>query len=327
MCCAGGIKAALEYSGKNLLPQSFGVCDGLGGLTGVIREEGPNYALMDFSSSSLTQRLSCENMIPPDHDHDVPVVEPNQHDEYLESSLLLFFERMVIRLLPSFHGRDIDSPFFANGQVFEMIMWLQMAHALVWKQEEKARIGFYGKLILDLGEQTHSFVMQDMNESREISMGLGHAQEFYQETIRRRFVFKDKGPNEAIDVPLKMEKSDCVMLREYHVMNAYRLFYVVNMLESCLQSLCTMTQASIRRMIKESVDAAIGCWSRGKGNANVRNDASGLGQLGVETLHLVFVSDFWGLWKVNLMPFHGVEGAVEWKRTTLPGSIKLWDED
>ncbi|GJV59435.1 putative reverse transcriptase domain-containing protein [Tanacetum coccineum] len=46
-----------------------------------------------------------------------------------------------------------------------------------------------------------------MNELREISIRLRvRAHEFYQEMIRRRFVFEER-PNEAIDVPIKDEKS------------------------------------------------------------------------------------------------------------------------
>ncbi|GJV47022.1 putative reverse transcriptase domain-containing protein [Tanacetum coccineum] len=69
-----------------------------------------------------------------------------------------------------------------------------------------------------------------------------------------------------------------------------------------------MTQAVIRRMIKESVDASIATeWAR---KANVRNDASGSGPVrGQDTTPVVRECTFDGFMKCNLVVFHGVEGA------------------
>nr|GFD47200.1 hypothetical protein [Tanacetum cinerariifolium] len=49
-----------------------------------------------------------------------------------------------------------------------------------------------------------------------------------------------------------------------------------------------LTQNAIRRMIKDSVDAAIAV-ERAR-QANAGNDARGLDQLGVRMLHLLFMS-------------------------------------
>ncbi|GKB89786.1 putative reverse transcriptase domain-containing protein [Tanacetum coccineum] len=74
-----------------------------------------------------------------------------------------------------------------------------------------------------------------------------------------------------------------------------------------------MTQAAIRRMIKESVDAAIAA-ERAR-QANVRNDASGSGPVrGRDTAPVVRECTFAGFMKCNPTVFCRVEGAVKLRR-------------
>ncbi|GJU15650.1 putative reverse transcriptase domain-containing protein [Tanacetum coccineum] len=74
-----------------------------------------------------------------------------------------------------------------------------------------------------------------------------------------------------------------------------------------------MTQAAIRQMIKESVDAAIAA-ERAR-QANVRNDASGSRPVrGRDTAPAVRECTFVGFMKCNPSAFHGVEGAIELQR-------------
>ncbi|GKE69925.1 hypothetical protein Tco_1527997, partial [Tanacetum coccineum] len=74
-----------------------------------------------------------------------------------------------------------------------------------------------------------------------------------------------------------------------------------------------MTQAAIRRMIKESVDVAIAA-ERAR-QSNVRNDASGYGPVrGQDTAPDVRECTFAGFMKCNPTIFHGVEGAVKLRR-------------
>ncbi|GJR09117.1 putative reverse transcriptase domain-containing protein [Tanacetum coccineum] len=74
-----------------------------------------------------------------------------------------------------------------------------------------------------------------------------------------------------------------------------------------------MTQAAIRRMIKESVDAAIAA-ERAR-QANVRNDASRSGPVrGRDTAPAVRECTFSKFMKCNPAAFRGVEGAVELRR-------------
>ncbi|GJU27283.1 hypothetical protein Tco_1165904 [Tanacetum coccineum] len=117
----------------------------------------------------------------------------------------------------------------------------------VVEKKGKAKDEYYGKLILDLGNEVRSSVVQGMATMEKLVEKLGNAKEkaeckklkkeleearlsntflrmqnerverdlywtrvraheFYQEMIRRGFVFEER-PNEAIDVPVENEKS------------------------------------------------------------------------------------------------------------------------
>ncbi|GKD86221.1 hypothetical protein Tco_1357375, partial [Tanacetum coccineum] len=74
-----------------------------------------------------------------------------------------------------------------------------------------------------------------------------------------------------------------------------------------------MTQAVIRRMIKESLDAAIA--AERERQAKVRNDGSGSGLIrGRDTALAVRECTFAGFMKCNLAVFRRIEGAVELQR-------------
>ncbi|GJZ88004.1 hypothetical protein Tco_0659786 [Tanacetum coccineum] len=74
-----------------------------------------------------------------------------------------------------------------------------------------------------------------------------------------------------------------------------------------------MTQAAIRRVIKESVDAAFVA-ERAR-QANVRNDASGSRPVrGRYTAPVVRECTFAGFMKCNLATFRGVKGAIKLRR-------------
>ncbi|GJY40057.1 hypothetical protein Tco_0427327 [Tanacetum coccineum] len=291
-----------------------------------------------YSSLPLvTCKIVMVNVIPPDHDHDVPVVEPNQHDdapvvpepvledededpkedefeeeedpqededdmeidieedekepeltypyeevdplnppppasesepddeievenpiehedetvpvsvyEVGESSTAAIPREDGDRLLPGFMRRDIDSLFGRMVNFLRRLYGREMAHALVKKKGE-AKDRFYGKLILDLGNEVRSSVeqgtaameklveklenveekakckklkkeleearlsntflrMQNERVERDLYWTRVRAHEFYQEMIRRGFVFEER-PNEAIDVSIEDEKS------------------------------------------------------------------------------------------------------------------------
>ncbi|GJR70456.1 hypothetical protein Tco_0016521 [Tanacetum coccineum] len=74
-----------------------------------------------------------------------------------------------------------------------------------------------------------------------------------------------------------------------------------------------MTQATMRRMIKESVDTAIAV--KRESQAKVRNNASGSRPVrGQNTAHVVCKCTFAGFMKCNPTVFHGIKGAIKLRR-------------
>nr|GEZ75202.1 putative reverse transcriptase domain-containing protein [Tanacetum cinerariifolium] len=137
------------------------------------------------------------------------------------------------------------------------------------------------------------------------------APDFYQEMIHRGFVF-EKRPNEAINVLIE--------IRRVHHLSHEDLLMMLSSLVSIVVSLFIMpsksaplTQAAIRRMIKENVDTVIAA-ERAR-QANVRNNARGSGPVrGQDAVPAVRECTFTGFMKCNPNVFHGTEGAVELKR-------------
>ncbi|GJR09219.1 putative reverse transcriptase domain-containing protein [Tanacetum coccineum] len=318
-----------------------------------------------YSSLPLvTCKIIMVNVIPPDHDHDVPVVEPNQHDDALvvpepvledededpeedefeeeedpqededdmeidieedenepeltypyeevdplnppppasesepddeievenpiehedetvpvsvyevgESSTAAIPREDGDRLLPGFMRRDIDSLFGRMVNFLRRLCGRETAHALVEKKGE-AKDKFYGKLILDLGNEVRSSVEQGTAAMEKLVEKL--------ENVKEKAECK------------KLKKE----LEEARIMPSKS---------------APMTQAVIRRMIKESVDVAIVVERARK--ANVSCDASGSGPVrGRDTALAVRECTFAGFMKCNPAAFHGVEGAVELRR-------------
>ncbi|GJT85698.1 reverse transcriptase zinc-binding domain-containing protein, partial [Tanacetum coccineum] len=213
------------------------------------------------------------NVIPPDHDHDVPVVEPNKHDdapvvdplnppppasesepdneievenpiehedetipvsvyEVGESSTTVIPREDGDRLLPGFMRRDIDSLFGRMVNFSRRLCSHEMTHTLVKKKGEAME-----KLVEKLEN------VEEKTKCKKLKKEFKEA---------RGFMFEEC-PNEAIDVSIKDEKSPLT--------------------ETIMPpKSAPMTQAAIRRMIKESVDAAIAAERSRKAN-----DASGYG--------------------------------------------------
>ncbi|GJS32779.1 putative reverse transcriptase domain-containing protein [Tanacetum coccineum] len=133
------------------------------------------------------------------------------------------------------------------------------------------------------------------------------AHEFYQEMIRRGFVFEER-PNEAIDVPIWKMRRVTVSKSEDLLGCVVVLFQLI-----MPSKFAPMTQAAIRRMIKESVDASIDA-ERAR-QSNVRNDTSGSGLVrGRDTAPTVRECTFARFMKCNPAAFRRVEGAVELRK-------------
>nr|GEV50979.1 hypothetical protein [Tanacetum cinerariifolium] len=245
------------------------------------------------------------NVIPPDHVDDIPVVEPKQHDDVLVVPELVLVDPLnpspptsesepedVIEaenpiehedetvpasvhevgksssaaiqrkdgdsLLHNFMIWDIDSLFGLIASILRRLRGHEAAHALVEKKG-KAKDKYYGKLILDLGNEARSSVEQGTAAMEKLVEKLGNAEDKFEcKKLKkeleeaRGFVLEERS-NEAIDVSIEDEKSPSIMPLKF----------------------APLTQAAIRRMIKENVDAVIAA-ERAR-QANVRNDASGSG--------------------------------------------------
>ncbi|GKE58491.1 hypothetical protein Tco_1497676 [Tanacetum coccineum] len=125
-----------------------------------------------------------------------------------ESSTIVIPREDGDSLLPGFMRRDIDSFFGQIANLSRRLCGLETAHALV-KKKGKAKDKFYGKLILDLGNEVCSSVEERAAAMENLVRKLGNTKEKaeckrlnkeLEET--RGFVFKER-PNEAIDVPVE----------------------------------------------------------------------------------------------------------------------------
>ncbi|GJZ48387.1 hypothetical protein Tco_0602219 [Tanacetum coccineum] len=173
-------------------------------------------------------------------------------------------------LLPGFMRRDIDSLFGRMVNFSRRLCGREMAHTLVEKKG-KVKDKFYSKLILDLGNEVRSSVEQGMAAMEKLVKRLDNTED---------------------NVECKKLKKE---LEEARIMPPKS---------------APITQAPIRRMIKESVYVVIAAeWAR---QANVRNDASGSGPVrGQDTAPAVRECTFSGFMKCNLVVFRGIEGAVK----------------
>ncbi|GJW49130.1 hypothetical protein Tco_0090481 [Tanacetum coccineum] len=144
----------------------------------------------------------------------------------------------------------------------------ETAYALVEKKG-KAKDKFYGNLILDLGNKVRSSVEQGTAAMEKLVEKLGNVEEKAESNKLKKelkeargFIFEER-PNEVISVPIEDEKSP---LSEPQGSPPDPIMPLKS---------APMTQATMRRLIKESVDAAIS--AERERQAKVRNDASGSG--------------------------------------------------
>ncbi|GKB12434.1 hypothetical protein Tco_0846357 [Tanacetum coccineum] len=193
------------------------------------------------SESEPEDAIKVENPI----EHKDETVPASFH-EVGESSTSPFLREDGDGLLHGLMRRDINSLFGRMASLSRRLCGRETAHALV-KKKGKAKDEYYGKLILDLGNEVRSSVEQGTAAMEKLVEKLGNAEdkveckklkkeleearfsntflrmqnerverdlywtrvrahEFYQEMIRRGFVFEER-PNEAINVSIEDEKS------------------------------------------------------------------------------------------------------------------------
>ncbi|GJV88150.1 putative reverse transcriptase domain-containing protein [Tanacetum coccineum] len=199
---------------------------------------------------------------------------PASVHEIGESSIATFLQEDGDRLLPGFMRRDIDSLFGRIASISRQLCGRETAHALVEKKG-KVKDKCY---VRKLGNAKERAECKKLKKELEDTRGV---------------VFKER-TNEAIDVPVEDEESPSSEL----IMPPKS---------------APLTQASFRRMIKESADAAIVA-ERAR-QANAENNASGSGQArGQVTVPVVRECTFTGFMKCNPDNFHGTKGAVELRR-------------
>nr|GEW10979.1 retrovirus-related Pol polyprotein from transposon TNT 1-94 [Tanacetum cinerariifolium] len=209
------------------------------------------------SESVLEDAIEVENSI----EHEDETVPASVH-EVGESSTTPFLHKDNDDLLPGLIRRDINSLFSLMASLSRRSYGRETAHALVEKKG-KAKDEFYGKLILDLGNEVCSSVEQGTTAMKKLVEKLGNAE---------RNLKKQGLATYSFSAPL--------------------------------------TQAAIRRIIKENVNAAITAEQARK--ANIRNDASRSGPAtGQDAAPAVRECTFSGFIKCNPTTFCGTEGAVE----------------
>ncbi|GJT90766.1 hypothetical protein Tco_1079611 [Tanacetum coccineum] len=261
-------------------------------LTFLYEEADPLNPPPPTSDSEPEDAIEVDDTVEPE-DETVPA---SVH-EVGESSTASFHREDSDGLLSGLMRRDINSLFGRMTSLSRRLCCHEMTHTLV-KKKGKAKDEYYGKLILDLGNEVRSSAEERIAAMENLVRKLGNAEEraefkklrkeqeearfssillrmqnerierdlywtrfqaheFYREMIRRGFVFEER-PNEAIDVPVEDEDSPSFKPRGIMPPKSSPL-----------------TQAAIRRMIKESVDAAI--TAEQTRHANAVNNASGSG--------------------------------------------------
>ncbi|GJX13624.1 hypothetical protein Tco_0205382 [Tanacetum coccineum] len=137
---------------------------------------------------------------------------PASVHEVGESSTAPFLQEDSDGLLPGIMRRDVNSLFGRMASLSRRLCGREKAHAMV-KNKGKEKDEYYGKLILDLGNEVRCSMEQGTAAMEKLVEKLGNADEkaeckkLKKELEEARgFVFEER-PNEAIDVLIEDEKS------------------------------------------------------------------------------------------------------------------------
>nr|GEU81322.1 putative reverse transcriptase domain-containing protein [Tanacetum cinerariifolium] len=282
------------------------------------------------------------NVIPPDHVDEVHVVEPNQHDDVPvvpepvlvdededpeEDPELTYPYEDVDPLNPPppasesepddgikvenlIEHKDETVPASVHdmASISRRLCGRETTHALVEKKG-KAKDKFYGKLILELGNEVCSSIEKGMAAMEKLVEKLGNTKDKVEckklkKELKeaRGFVFEER-PNEAINVPIEDEKS--------HVSES----------RGSPPNLIMAPKSA-----KDSVDVAIA--AERVRQANVKSDASGFGPVKAQdAAPTVRERTFAGFMKCNPVVFRGVKGGgkkVKFAAAILEGPALTW---
>ncbi|GKB40532.1 hypothetical protein Tco_0885474 [Tanacetum coccineum] len=176
-------------------------------LTYPYKEVDPFNPPSPASKSEPNDEIEVENPI----EHEDEIVPVSVY-EVGESSTAAIPREDGDSLLPGFMRRDIDSLFGRMVNFSRRLYGRETAHALVEKKG-KVKNKFYGKLILDFGNEVRSSVEQGTAAMEKLVEKLGNVEDKVEcKKLKkeleegRGFVFEER-PNEAINVPIEDEKS------------------------------------------------------------------------------------------------------------------------
>nr|GEW48303.1 putative reverse transcriptase domain-containing protein [Tanacetum cinerariifolium] len=248
-----------------------------------------------------------------------------------ESSTATFHRDDGDSLLPGFMRCDINSLFGRIASLSRRLCGHVTAHALVEKNG-KAKDKYYGKPILDLGNEVRSSVEEGAAATENLVRKLDNADEkaeLVEEGTGRikvkqhtslGVVFEER-PNEAIDVPDEDEESPSSELRGspreldaiscndlYHFMKQCNYGFLLCRDKIMPPKSRPLTQAAIERMITQRVNEAL------TADRARRANVSGAGGSGQGRAPAARECTFVGFMKCNPTVFHGTEGAVELRR-------------
>ncbi|GJR27463.1 retrovirus-related pol polyprotein from transposon TNT 1-94 [Tanacetum coccineum] len=163
----------------------------------------------------------------------------------------------------------LDVKQVAFVKLIDLDLLLKTAHALVEKKGI-AKDEYYGKLILDLGNEVRSSVEQGMTVMEKLVEKLGNIED----KVECKKLKKELEEARFSNTFLRMQNERLERDLYWTSVRSHE-FYQEMIRRNHASKVYTYAQAAIRRMIKENVDAAIAAERARK--ANVGNDASGSG--------------------------------------------------
>nr|GEV38752.1 putative reverse transcriptase domain-containing protein [Tanacetum cinerariifolium] len=215
--------------------------------------------------------------------HEDETVPASVHEVGKSSTALLLCEDSD-GLFPGLMRRDINSLFSQMASLSRRMCGHETSYALVEKKG-KAKYEFYGKLILDLGNEVHFSMEQGTAAMEKLVEKLGKAEDKVECKKLKKELEEARFSNTFLRMQKERVERDLYWTRvrahEFYQKMIRRGFVFEERPNEAINS-APMTQAAICRMIKDNVDAAIAAEQARQ--ANVRNKASGSGQLGVRML-------------------------------------------
>nr|GEV93129.1 retrotransposon protein, putative, Ty3-gypsy subclass [Tanacetum cinerariifolium] len=287
------------------------------------KEEDPQEEEDDIESEPK-DAIEVENPI----EHEDKTV-PTSVRELGESSTTPFLRKDCDGLLPGLMRRDINFLFGQIASLSRRLYGHETEHALVEKKG-KAKDKYYGKLILDLGNEMNSSMEQGIDAMEKLVEKLGNAEHKAECKKLKKELEEARFSNTFLCMQNERVERDLYWTRvrahKFYQEIIHRGFVskerpneAINVLiedkkrpssEIMPPKSAPLTQAAIRRMIKKNVNSAIAV-ERVR-HANVGNDVRGSRLArGQDAAPSARECTFIGFMKCNPTAFRGTEGAVE----------------